>query len=402
MPTPYMSLILPTVGSTAGQTYADEVNAAFDLVDAHDHTSGKGTQIPTAGLLINADLGFGGYDAKALRMTRFTSQGSALSASLVDGVYVLGGELHFIDGSGNDVALTASGSVAGTTGSIGGLASPAACTYSAVTKTFTFVQDSSYPAKISVGDILLYETTSSPSNAVTIKSPSSLASAYSLTLPSGVPSNPGIVQMSTGGVLSVLAAPASNTSLLQSTTGGALSYVTTLPTGLTIPTATLSSPTITGATLAVTTMTVTSWPSFRAFRVTSNQTVSTTSATEIVFNTDSTTDCYDTNSNFDTSTGRFTPTAAGKYRVTASISLNNTTAGEAFLLFIRKNGGTTNDASAYFADVPGLGTAKKCVLSADFNMNGTTDYISCWVSSSADTSYGVVADVSSFSGARAA
>jgi hypothetical protein len=50
-----MTISLPTVGVTAGPTYASLVNAAFETVDAHDHTTGKGVQVPTAGININAN-----------------------------------------------------------------------------------------------------------------------------------------------------------------------------------------------------------------------------------------------------------------------------------------------------------------------------------------------------------
>ena len=56
MPTlPNMSLITPTLGGDSG-TWDDKINAALGLVDAHDHTSGKGVAIVSAALNINADV----------------------------------------------------------------------------------------------------------------------------------------------------------------------------------------------------------------------------------------------------------------------------------------------------------------------------------------------------------
>ena len=67
MPTtsPNMGLTVPLVGD-AGTGYATNISAALNLIDAHNHTSGKGLPVPTAGLNINADLAFAGFQATGL------------------------------------------------------------------------------------------------------------------------------------------------------------------------------------------------------------------------------------------------------------------------------------------------------------------------------------------------
>lgn len=104
--TPNMSMIIPTVSVTLGPTYATQVNSAFDLVDAHDHTSGKGTRIPSAGLNINTDLTFGGYSATTLKTTSYQSQGGALGAGTTNAVYSVGGDLYWNNGAGTAVKIT--------------------------------------------------------------------------------------------------------------------------------------------------------------------------------------------------------------------------------------------------------------------------------------------------------
>ena len=104
--TPNMSMIIPTVSVTLGPTYATQVNSAFDLVDAHDHTSGKGTRIPTAGLNINTDLTFGGYSATTLKTTSYQSQGGALGVGTTNAVYSVGGDLYWNNGAGTAVKIT--------------------------------------------------------------------------------------------------------------------------------------------------------------------------------------------------------------------------------------------------------------------------------------------------------
>ena len=54
--TPLMGLILPTVGpgGDAGPTYATLIVDAFTTLDSHNHATGNGAQIGTAGILIDA------------------------------------------------------------------------------------------------------------------------------------------------------------------------------------------------------------------------------------------------------------------------------------------------------------------------------------------------------------
>jgi hypothetical protein len=115
MATLNMNLSLPTVGATAGPTYATLLNTAFEDVDAHDHTSGKGVQVPTSGLNINADLEFNSNAALELTFVGLESQGSAPSTNL--SVYVdSSNDLYYKNSSGTSVQLT-NGSVIAASGS---------------------------------------------------------------------------------------------------------------------------------------------------------------------------------------------------------------------------------------------------------------------------------------------
>lgn len=84
-----------------------------------------------------------------------------------------------------------------------------------------------------------------------------------------------------------------------------------------------------------------------------------------------TTEEYDTNSDFDSSTNyRFTPTIAGKYFLYAQVSWSSTTASDALLLYIYKNGAEVaryqrlaRSSANDFDQVSYIGDA-----------NGTTDY----------------------------
>lgn len=118
MTTPNMGMDLPIPGTTEGGAslflWAAKLNAAIeDVLDPHDHTSGNGVQVPTAGILINADLDFGGYDATGLRSTRYTPQSSVATADDVACLYfkTATGDLFCRTVDGTEVQITSGGSV---------------------------------------------------------------------------------------------------------------------------------------------------------------------------------------------------------------------------------------------------------------------------------------------------
>jgi hypothetical protein len=65
-----MGLVIPAVGD-AGTGYATNISNALGMIDLHNHTSGKGVLVPTAGININADLGFAGFQATAIAAAVF-------------------------------------------------------------------------------------------------------------------------------------------------------------------------------------------------------------------------------------------------------------------------------------------------------------------------------------------
>lgn len=119
MATPYMAMDLPVPGTTAGGAgalylWAEKLNTALeDVVDGHDHSSGKGTRVPTSGININADLEFNGYDATELRSTRFEQQSSVAASDDIACLYVLSstGDLYYRNAGGTQIRLTSGGAV---------------------------------------------------------------------------------------------------------------------------------------------------------------------------------------------------------------------------------------------------------------------------------------------------
>lgn len=187
--TPNMSLILPVPGTEPGPAWAQELNTALGVVDSHNHAPGSGVQVPSAGINVNADLACNNYNLSLPRSIMFTSQPSALSTpNDKSNIYVVNGDLWYNNSSGTAVQVTSGGAVnvAGS-GNISGMGgTTAAVTYSNTTKTFSFTQSSGVTADIAAGSYNLYQDVSS-ANPITLKSPASLATAYTITFPTALP-----------------------------------------------------------------------------------------------------------------------------------------------------------------------------------------------------------------------
>jgi hypothetical protein len=199
-----MSLNLPTVTVTPGPTWANNVNTAFSVVDGHNHTSGSGVQIPSAGLNINADLSFAGNNATNLRSTRFSNTGGIISgANDLACLYSSGGDLYWNSGAGISIQLTIGGALnASSIGGIGGdyATSGATVSYSSLNQTFTFWQSSGVSALMDVGSIKLHPI--GVSYYTLIQANSLMSSNYSLTLPAALPSGQAALIVDNTGAMS--------------------------------------------------------------------------------------------------------------------------------------------------------------------------------------------------------
>lgn len=221
-----MNMPIPNVGVAPGPEYATDINNSLTIVDAHNHSPGSGVQVTPDGLNINSALTFNNNLALSLAGITFTAQSTTPSNATL---YESGVDLYFVDGNGNNVRITQSGSVAGSTGNIAGLTAPAAATYSPSTSTFIWQSNSSTPkaANMDAGSLLLRNLTPNSTFALTLKAPANLASNYSVTLPA-VPGVNSFLGIDTTGNLSAFAAisaglTSSNLSASANITGSQLS-----------------------------------------------------------------------------------------------------------------------------------------------------------------------------------
>lgn len=184
--TPNMGMLLPIPTVTPGPTYASENNDAFDVIDGHDHTTGKGVPVPSNGININNDLPYNGFNASDLRSTQFFNNPSPLSLPAdITVVYVSGGDLWYNNQLGQQVQITAGASLnAGSIGGIGGdyVGSGALEFYTSASKTFTFWSSTNVPAALDSGPITLRNILLG-SNGVTVNPPPSIPANYAITLP---------------------------------------------------------------------------------------------------------------------------------------------------------------------------------------------------------------------------
>jgi microcystin-dependent protein len=104
--TPNMNLSLPTPGGDTDE-WGEILNEALEAIDEHDHSIGKGTAIPAAGLNIDAALTLNSNHVEEVASVRMDRQDAVLAtASDVNSVYVVEGDLYFNNGIGTPVQLT--------------------------------------------------------------------------------------------------------------------------------------------------------------------------------------------------------------------------------------------------------------------------------------------------------
>lgn len=208
MTTPDMHLTLPVVGpgGTLGPEWASELNSNFSIIDAHDHSSGNGAPISSAGISVTTDLPFNSHNATTIRSLRLDSQSVAFSdPSDIRSVYSVLGELYYRDTAGHNVQITSNGSVAGPFGNISGLGTSGGFTSSAVFSNvdhdLSIFYNPGLPAKLNISDIRLYEFGNAAAQPITLKSPSGV-SAHDWVFPAAAAAQTGILSISTAGQLS--------------------------------------------------------------------------------------------------------------------------------------------------------------------------------------------------------
>jgi hypothetical protein len=244
--TPSMNLVVPIPSTAPGPAWATTIAGDMTVIDAHDHTSGKGVPITPDALNINTDLPVSGNNVIDVRTTRYTPEAAPISEpSDLGCTYVVDDDLYFNDGAGNQIRLTQGGSVSGSSGTITGLPSgTASASFSG--GTFSFRSATNTPATMSVGPITTGAAIASPFT-VTIAASASQASNYSLTYPLALPGSTSLLNVDTSGNMGYAATTGSGAVVLS--TGPTITNAALTATNATLTTPTITNPTITAPTV---------------------------------------------------------------------------------------------------------------------------------------------------------
>lgn len=206
MASPYMNLVLPTVGplGTQGPDWANEINAALDTIDAHDHSSGKGKQITPAGININQTFQMNDNQISEIASLALDNLSVAPTGSNL--IYDLGGELYFKDKNGTAVQITSGGAVnVSGVGGIGGDYSTtpgALVSYSNTSKGYSFFQAAGITGFLDCGAVSIYRNTSGSPKA-TIQQQVSQTGNLTWSLPDNYPASTLPIKSSNAGVLTI-------------------------------------------------------------------------------------------------------------------------------------------------------------------------------------------------------
>ena len=119
-------------------------------------------------------------------------------------------------------------------------------------------------------------------------------------------------------------------------------------------------------TLAMTSDTGDNTPMFSAY-LSANQSLANGTWTYLIFDTE----LIDSDSAFDTTTGKFTPTTAGYYFVSSTLIMNDVADATRAILIVQKNTSEIAYIEAHGSHTQEIGVARSAVV----YLNGSTDYI---------------------------
>lgn len=231
---PNMGFTNPEVGDP-GTGYATNLRNSLTTIGAHDHTTGKGIKVPTAGININADLEFNASDATELRTARFDTTGATIVASDRRALYHVAGELFYIDDAGLATQITNNGSVAGPVGTITGMTGSATVVYSPSTNTYAFTDDAGAPGGLDTGCIRIAEEVVGGKGPVICSDPATAAD-FNVFFPTALPAANRALCLNASGSISTCTASAAAEAFVvaTSTSSGTLSATSTIVAGTTL------------------------------------------------------------------------------------------------------------------------------------------------------------------------
>jgi len=159
--TPLMNLDLPDVGVTPGPQWAQDLNDALYVIDAHDHSAGRGGPISTSGLRVNGDLNMNGFNITNARSYRTQTQVLPLTGPQDRNTfYTVNGDMYYNNAAGTAIQLTLGNSLnatllGGFVGDYAALGSTAEARYTNAIKLYSFNQAPGVTADIAADNLFL-------------------------------------------------------------------------------------------------------------------------------------------------------------------------------------------------------------------------------------------------------
>lgn len=206
-----MLLVQPSENGDSG-VWDVLLTTLFALVDAHDHSAGKGVKVKPNGMTIDADLTMTSsgtaYTLKDAKGVDFTPQTAASMTAYAGCLFTRSDDannLYFRNQAGALVRIT-NGSTLDTTtsGGIGGdyASIPAELNFTDASKTYSFRSTAAGAwSRIQAGALRITEFGTTESTYVELACPAALGGNYTITFPTAAPGSTSIVQMSSAGVL---------------------------------------------------------------------------------------------------------------------------------------------------------------------------------------------------------
>lgn len=201
-----MNLILPVEGGS-NDVWAVILDAAMALIDAHDHTAGKGVLVPSNALTIVGDIPMVTHAFTGISAVSFTEIAAAAAVSY-EGLFVNSADhnLYFRNSAGVNVQITSGSTInISVVGGIGGDYASVGALLSYVDANLDYLlQQEGSPrpwAGLRTADIKLYQKAASIANFVGIISPAALAASYTMTMPAALPASQVLMQVTAAGVI---------------------------------------------------------------------------------------------------------------------------------------------------------------------------------------------------------
>lgn len=204
-----LGLTLPTPSVDTEAVAASKLNTALSAIIARLESKVAATDLDIA-----SDVSFKSgavySGAKDLQRAAFQSQTGALTTvSNPNTVYVLNGDLHYIDQAGNLVQITASGAVnVSTTGGVTGAGygtGGVEVNWDSVNTRYRMRSGAGVDsfADVQCADLILNDASG---NNIRFQAPA-VASDYTATLPTGLPGSTSLLQWTSAGLMSSTTAP---------------------------------------------------------------------------------------------------------------------------------------------------------------------------------------------------